>query len=130
MAKEMLENTFSALRIEDAAITLPLLSPPSTGDEQNSTVDAVHNHPTVAFDFSNTSNTSSITDLSSSHTLKQGELSSSQGKQRRFCWRCHICSSKGILRWTTFFVKSVMLAALKMVQVEEKRATVGMNISV
>eukprot|EP00957_Ditylum_brightwellii_P080820 6148144-Ditylum_brightwellii.AAC.1 len=78
----MLENTFSALRSEDAAVTFPLLSSPSTGDEQNPTVDAIHNHPTVAFDSSNASNTSSIIDLSSSHILKQGELSSSQGKQR------------------------------------------------
>eukprot|EP00957_Ditylum_brightwellii_P041380 3133524-Ditylum_brightwellii.AAC.1 len=50
----MLENKFSALRNEDAAITLPLLNSPSAGNEQNSTVDDVHNHPTVTFDFSNT----------------------------------------------------------------------------
>eukprot|EP00957_Ditylum_brightwellii_P102699 7826999-Ditylum_brightwellii.AAC.1 len=70
MAKEMLENKVSALISEDAAITLPPLNSPSAGNEQNPTVDAVHNHPTVTFDSSNTNNTSSMTDSSSSHTLK------------------------------------------------------------
>eukprot|EP00957_Ditylum_brightwellii_P073200 5564553-Ditylum_brightwellii.AAC.1 len=42
MAKEMLENTFSALRSEVAAITLTLLSSPSTGDEKNPAVDAIY----------------------------------------------------------------------------------------
>eukprot|EP00957_Ditylum_brightwellii_P088964 6775028-Ditylum_brightwellii.AAC.1 len=70
----MLENKFSTLRSEDAAVTLPLLNSPSAGNEQTPTVDDVYNHPPVPSDSSNTSNTSSITDLSSSHTLKQGEL--------------------------------------------------------
>eukprot|EP00957_Ditylum_brightwellii_P103976 7922388-Ditylum_brightwellii.AAC.1 len=99
----MLENKFSTLRSEDATITLLLLNSPSADNEQHPTVDAVHNHPFVVFDSSNTSNTSSITDLSSSHTLKQGELSLSQGEKRRFCHCCHVCSSKGIICWTTFY---------------------------
>eukprot|EP00957_Ditylum_brightwellii_P207357 15352601-Ditylum_brightwellii.AAC.1 len=91
----MLENKFSTLKSEDAAITVPLQNSPSAGNEQKSTMDALHNHQTVAFDSRNRSNTSSITDLSSRHTLKQGELSLNQGKQRRFCCPCHVEERKG-----------------------------------
>eukprot|EP00957_Ditylum_brightwellii_P138556 10561238-Ditylum_brightwellii.AAC.1 len=99
----MLENKFSTLRSVDAAITLPLLNSHSADNEQNTTVDTVHYHPTVAFDSINASNISSNTDLSSSHMLKQRQLSLSQGKWRRFCCCCHVCSSKGIIRRTTFY---------------------------
>eukprot|EP00957_Ditylum_brightwellii_P211842 15366661-Ditylum_brightwellii.AAC.1 len=76
-------------------VSLIVLNSPSAGNEQNPTVDDVHNHPTVAFDSSNTNNTSSITDLSLRHTLKQGELSLRQGQERRLCCDFHDCSSKG-----------------------------------
>eukprot|EP00957_Ditylum_brightwellii_P203220 15333724-Ditylum_brightwellii.AAC.1 len=82
---------------------MALLNSLSDDNEQNPTVDTVHYHPTVAFDSSNASNISSNTDLSSSHTPKQRELSLSQGKQRKFYCCCHVCSSKGIIRWTAFY---------------------------
>eukprot|EP00957_Ditylum_brightwellii_P100506 7662199-Ditylum_brightwellii.AAC.1 len=98
----MLINKISTLRSEDAAIILPLLNSPSTGNEQNPTMDTIYPQ---------------IIHLSREnyHRVKENGGGSIVAAMS--------AAQKGLLGGPPFIVKSVMLATVKIVQVEERIRT-------